>query len=164
MQFSFLKHDHDLNVAEPNDTIASIGAQALNDFATISSADFSMKEFVLNGKYAFTEGRIVPYVIAGGGLYLWDVSVNGNEPGGSVTESSGTGPDGPESSTNITDAIGNEILRDSSFVDFGLNAGLGISFLVTGEISFGVEAMYSYVFGDFDEDFVTITGVVSYGF
>ena len=162
MQFSFLKHDHDLNVAEPNDTIASIGAQALNDFATISSADFSMKEFVLNGKYAFTEGRIVPYVIAGGGLYLWDVSVNGNEPGGSVEETSGTGPNGPDSSTTVTNAIGDEILRDSSFVDFGLNAGLGVSFLVTGEISFGVEAMYSYVFDYFDEGFVT--GIMRYGF
>jgi hypothetical protein len=97
-------------------------------------------------------------------MYVWDVSVDGNAPGGRVSESSGTGPDGPESSTTTTTEVGDEISRSDTFVDIGLNAGLGLNFMLTGELSLGVEAMYSYVFGDFDEGFLNVTGLLNYGF
>ena len=164
LQFSFLGHGHDLSVAEPSDFLASIGEQALDDFSTMSNADITMREFVFNGKYVFTDGKILPYLIAGGGMYVWEVTVDGNEPGGRISERTGTGPDGPDSSTTTTYEIGSEISRSGSFVDLGLNAGLGIAFMLTGEISLGIEAMYSYVFGNFDEGFLNVTSVLTYGF
>jgi len=164
LQVSLFMHDHDLNVTEPNKFLANLGEDTLSDFVTMSNGDISMKEVAINGKYAFTEGKIVPYVIAGGGIHVWEVNVDGNQSGLSVSESTGTDPDGRNSDTTVTNEIGDEISRGNSFVDLGLNAGLGVAFKVTGEISLGVEAMYTYIFGDFDEGFTNVTGILSYAF
>ena len=165
LQVSFFRHDHDLNVTGTNKFLDSLGEDTLNDFVTMSNGDLQMTEVAVNGKYALTEGkRIIPYVTAGGGIYLWNVKVDGNQSGLTVSESTGTEPDGRNSDTTVTNQIGDEISRSNDFVDLGINGGLGVAFKVTGEISLGVEAVYTYVFGDFDEGFTNVTGILSYAF
>jgi opacity protein-like surface antigen len=165
LQVSFFRHAHDLNVTEPNKFLESLGEDTLSDFVTMSNGDLEMTEVAVNGRYALTEGKeIIPYVTAGGGIYVWDVKVDGNQSGLRVSESSGTEPDGRNSDITVTNQIGDEISRRNSFVDLGLNGGLGVAFKVTGEISLGVEAVYTYVFGDFDEGFASVTGIMSYAF
>lgn len=164
MQVSLVRHSHNVSVSEPNDILASLGQEQLEDFASIYSAGITMQEAVLNGKYTFMSGKIRPYVVAGGGLYVWDINVDGNEPGYTVSESVGTDNSRPVTDRTETDTIGDEINRDSTYVDLGLNAGLGITFMLTGELSFGVEAMYARIFGNFDEGFVNLTGTLTYGF
>ena len=36
--------------------------------------------------------------------------------------------------------------------------------MVTGELSLGAELAYTYVFGEFDDGYLNILGVLSYGF
>jgi len=164
LQVSYFRHSHDLKVSEPNDFLATLGEDKVSDFVIMSNGDIDMTELTVNGRYAFTESRIVPYITAGGGMYLWDIIVDGNQSGLTVSESTGTEPDGRNSDITVTNEIGDEISRSNSYVDLGLNGGVGVAFKVTGEISLGVEAIYTYVFGNFDEGFANVTGILSYAF
>jgi opacity protein-like surface antigen len=48
--------------------------------------------------------------------------------------------------------------------DVGLNGGVGLEYMINPEVSVGLEADYTHIFGDFDDGFLTFSGNIIFHF
>lgn len=165
LEFSFLRHTHDTGAnagslpATPDDLV--------DDFFSISDGDVEINEFTVSGVHRFATGKVTPYVTAGGGVYLTQINLKGmkEEVSTSVSTDTETGPTGTTTGTR-TDVTKDlvDFAADDTLTDFGVRGGGGVSIMLTGELSLGAEAVYTYVFGDLDSGIVNVLGLVSYAF
>ena len=137
VQFSYLRHKHQIN-----DDASIFGLDDLDlNIPSVTSKKVTINDFVLNGIYTFNTRYVKPYVLAGVGVYLWDVEVKGN----------------------TVDSVGrlSSASNSRTTTDGGVNIGGGLHYMFTPNFSFGAEAVYTYVGGDFDEGFYSVLATLS---
>lgn len=137
VQFSYLRHKHQLG----DDSVIFGQDQLELDIPSITSKKVTINDFVLNGTYTFNTSYVKPYLLGGIGVYLWDVEVKGN----------------------TVDSVGrlSSASNSKTSTDIGVNLGGGLHYMFTPNFSFGAEAVYTYVSGDFDEGFYSVLATLS---
>lgn len=137
LQLSYLRHKHNLH----DDTRVFNLDEVETNVPIISSKDLVINEFVFNGTFTFDTMWVKPYLLAGGGVYVWDATVKG----------SSVSTDGRLSSTS----------NSTGSTDVGLNVGGGLHYMFAPNFSFGAEATYTYIYGDFDKGYFNFLGTLS---
>jgi opacity protein-like surface antigen len=157
LELSYLRHDHDAGSSPGG--FPAVPDDLLDGFANIDDSDITVNEFTLSGVRRFGTGKFKPYLAAGAGVYLTSMDIRGKQE--QVTTSTTTGTTGTttETSTSLVD-----FETDESLTDIGVRGGGGVMMMLTGELSLGVEAIYTYIFGDFDSGLINVSALFSYGF
>jgi opacity protein-like surface antigen len=165
IEFGFLRHIHDAG-SSPG-AFPAVPDELLDDFFSIDDSDITINEFTLSGVHRFGTGAFKPYLTAGGGIYLTKVDISGKQEEVRTSTSTGTssGPGGTTTSsgTDTTTSLVN-FDNDERLTDFGVRGGGGVTMMLTGELSLGLEAVYTYIFGDFDSGLATVSALFTYGF
>jgi len=162
LELAYLRHRHDLVSGSESFGEVTDGLQA--GLSEVDTIDLKMHEIAVSGKYLFSRGAFTPYLTAGAGAYIWEIEVEGLRRTVETSETTSTGSSGTSTTTTTSTTTGGDIARSWNSTDFGLSGGGGVRFMVTGELSLGAEATYTYVFGDFDNGYVNVLGTLSYAF